>query len=166
MTCIGFLLKIPLNQRFHNFFGDFASFLHTFFICFFHHIIHLRKRYKNIYDLHRFSIGNPSISAISHLFFTITPSFHTFFKLFFHHIIRLLKCYKNIYDSHRFYIENSSELAISHLFFAISHLFIHTFFEILFTLHFSSVKRQKKNRSIPITVLRFCPVTRFATTHT
>ena len=85
MICIGFLLKILLYQRFHTFFGDFTPFFHTFFNFFFHHIIRLLNCYKNIYGLHRFSIENSSILAISHLF----RRFHTFFSHLFQNISSL-----------------------------------------------------------------------------
>ena len=50
--------------------------LHLFQKMFHHNIIRLLRRYKNKYDLHRFSIENSSIQAISHLFWR----FHTFFS--------------------------------------------------------------------------------------
>ena len=127
MPCIGFLSKIPLYKRFHTFFGDFTPLFHTFFQIFFHHIIRLLKRYKNIYDLHRFYIKNSSILAISHLFWRFHTFYSHLFHFFFHHIIGLHRRYKNIYDLHRFYIENSSILVISHLFWR-----FHTFFSHLF----------------------------------
>ena len=72
--------------------------------------------YMNIYGLKRFSIGNSSKLAISHLFWRFHTFFHTFFNSCHHHIIRLLNCNKNIYGLCKFSIENSSKLAISHLF--------------------------------------------------
>ena len=127
MTCIGFLLKIPLYKRFHTFSSNYTPFVHTFFKILFHHIFHLLRCYKNIYDLHRFSIENSSILVISHLFWRFHTFFSHLFQNFFHHIKRLPKCYKNIYDLHRFSIENFSILAISHLFRRF-HTFFHTFF--------------------------------------
>ena len=103
-----------------------------------------------------------------HTFFYYHTFFSHLFQTFFHHLICLLKSYKNIYDLHRVYIENSSALAIS-LFFCDSAPFFHTFFQNSFrtALLFRETPfyQQKKNRLIPITV-RFCPVTRFLTTHT
>ena len=120
-------------------------------------MIHLLNCYKKIYGLHKFSIEN---SSKFHTFFgDFTPFFHTFLQKDFHHIIRLLRRYKNIYFQHRFFIENSSKLVISHLFFT-------PFSKNAFALHFSSVIRnfQKKSRPLPITILKFCIVTRFVTT--
>ena len=74
-VCMNFHLKIPLYQRFHTFFGDFTPFFTPFSNIFFHFIVCLLKCYKNIYDLHTFSIRNSSKLAISHLF----SRFHTFF---------------------------------------------------------------------------------------
>ena len=94
---------------------------------FFHNTIHPLKCYRNIHDLHRFSIENSSILAHSHLFWRFHTFFSHLFQFFSHHIIRLLNCYKNIYRLHRFSIENSSKLAISHLFWR-----FHTFFSHIF----------------------------------
>ena len=155
MVYIGFLLKISPNYRFHTFFGDLTPFFHTFFKFSFRHIIRLLNCYKNIYGLHRFSIGNSSKLAISHLFWPSNTFFCTFFKNFFRHIIRLLNCYKNIYGLRRFPIENSSKLTISHLFWRSNTFFSHlfrNFFSLCTTPHsYQSIK--KKSRSISITLL-------------
>ena len=81
---MNFHLKIPLYQRFHTFFGDFTPFFTPFSKIFFHFIVRLLKCYKNIYDLHTFSIRNSSKLAISHLFSRFHTFFSHLFQLFFY----------------------------------------------------------------------------------
>ena len=83
-VCMNFHLKIPLYQRFHTFFGDFTPFFTPFSKIFFHFIVRLLKCYKNIYDLHTFSIRNSSKLAISHLFSRFHTFFSHLFQLFFY----------------------------------------------------------------------------------
>ena len=80
MVCIGFLVKIPLYQRFHTFFRQFLTFFHTLWNFHLYHIIRLLECFKNIYGLHRFPSENSSISAISHLFKAISHLFSHLFE--------------------------------------------------------------------------------------
>ena len=129
MVYISFILKILLYQHFHTFFLVISHLFSHLFQKNIHYIIRLLRRYKNIYDLHRFLLKNSFILAISHLFWRFHTFFHTFFKQKFSPFnppTKLLQEY--IYSLHRFSIENSSKLAISHLFWRFN-TFFHTFFK-------------------------------------
>ena len=72
MVCISFLLKIPLYQRFHTFFGRFHTFNSHLKIFNLDQKARLFNCYNNIYGLHGFSYENYSISTISHLFWAFS----------------------------------------------------------------------------------------------
>ena len=83
MVYISFILKILLYQHFHTFFLVISHLFSHLFQKNIHYIIRLLRRYKNIYDLHRFPFENSSIIAISHLFWRFhTFSSHLFQKFF------------------------------------------------------------------------------------
>ena len=132
MVYISFILKILLYQHFHTFFLVISHLFSHLFQKNIHYIIRLLRRYKNIYDLHRFLLKIPLYQRFHTFFGDFTPFFTPFSNKNFHHLIRLLNCYKNIYGLHRFSIEKSSELAISHLFWRFN-TFFHTFFKIYFS---------------------------------
>ena len=79
-----FIWKFLYINDFTPFFGDFTPFFTHFSKIFFHFIIRLLKCYKNVYDLHRFSIRNSSKLAISHLFSRFHTFFSHLFQLFFY----------------------------------------------------------------------------------
>ena len=68
MVYISFLLNIQLYHLFQQIL---------------YHIIHPFRRYKNIYDLHRFPIENSFVLAISHLFWQFNTFFSHLFQFFF-----------------------------------------------------------------------------------
>ena len=80
MVYISFILKILLYQHFHTFFLVISHLFSHLFQKNIHYIIRLLRRFKNIYDLHRFLLKNSFILAISHLFWRFHTFFHTFFK--------------------------------------------------------------------------------------